>query len=158
MSESFKKYTKVQVRDADWSIWRKMRPKLIEAVREFLDSVIDDRNNKLIREETVKFTEALLEFGKDKIKDTSKNNVITIAEIDRIYGQKRKANAEIRKLNAESDAIEIKNNIKRLYVAMAGMKMLISGIKNEEEIIFSRQIDAFLKVLKRIESDNLPEN
>lgn len=150
MSEKEKKVIKIEVEGEDKVLWKKLKPKLIEAMTKFLDVIIDNENDTTIREEAKKFTSALLDYGKQKLNKAGIDNEKTLAEIDLLYSQKEKEVAEARKIHAEADALEIENTIKRLKLSLIGVKLLMVGENGNEEAIFLKQVDEFLRAIEEM--------
>jgi hypothetical protein len=154
MEDNKSEFIKVEVQGKDTSLWRTLQPKLIQTIHNFLNTVIDSERNTTIREEAKKFTSALLDYGKQKLEKAGLENDKIIAEVDLIYSQKEKEIAETRKIHAEADAIEFNTNIKKLRFSLLGIKVLMVGEKNEEELIFLKQVEEFISVIKEIEKEN----
>ena len=64
--------------------------------------------------------------------------------------------AEARKLNAEADSIEIQNSLKRLKIALGGIKVLAISDGNKDLVIL-KQLDNFLKTIDAIQEDKMLE-
>lgn len=152
-SEKAQKFVKIELEGKDNNLWKNLQSKLIGVINNFLDSVIDHKNESTIREEAKKFTSALLDYGKNKLEKAGLDNEKIVAEVDLLYSQKEKQFAEARKLHAEADLIELQTNVKKLKIALSSMKLLMIGEANNEEIIFLKQIDVFLQTIKEIEGN-----
>lgn len=146
-----KKVLEVQVVGKNRELWGELRDKLMMAVTKTLDTVINHENNTSIRDEAKEFASALIDHAKAKLKRAGLENEKIIAEIDNLYVRREKELAETRKLNAEAKSIEIKNRIKSLKISLGGMKVLMIGQDGEEDLLFIKQIDAFLNVLNSME-------
>jgi hypothetical protein len=133
--------------------WYHLRTKFIRAVHKTLDTVIDHENSSTFRDEAKKFTTELLHYGKAKLQRAGLENEEIMAQVDLLYSQKEKELAEARKLNAEAEALEIRNNIRKLKLSIGGMKALMIGETGEEEILFLRQMDQFLELLRDFDGD-----
>jgi hypothetical protein len=133
--------------------WYHLRTKFIRALHKTLDTVIDHENSSTFRDEAKKFTTELLHYGKSKLQRAGLENEEIMAQVDLLYSQKEKELAEARKLNAEAEALEIGNNIRKLKLSIGGMKALMIGETGEEEILFLRQMDQFLELLRDFDGD-----
>ena len=131
-SEKAQKFVKIELEGKDNNLWKNLQSKLIGVINNFLDSVIDHKNESTIREEAKKFTSALLDYGKNKLEKAGLDNEKIVAEVDLLYSQKEKQFAEARKLHAEADLIELQTNVKKLKIALSSMKLLMIGEANNE--------------------------
>ncbi|MDN5200168.1 hypothetical protein QQ008_02320 [Fulvivirgaceae bacterium BMA10] len=124
---------------------------MIQVVKEFLDFTIDHENKSTIKDEARVFTTALLDYAKQKLAKPGIDNQKTLAEIEEIYARRQRELAEARKTNAEAEKIEFETSIRKLKVALGSAKVLLIGKQGGEEILFLKQIDNFLDVLKEFE-------
>lgn len=148
------KYLRVDVGGENDHLWAMLRHKLIEAISKLLDSEIDTSRHSTLRQEAEKFTSALLNYGKSKLLKPGIENEKTIAEIEQLYSLKQKNLAEIRKINAESEAIELATRIKKLKFIIDAAKIIMTGSDGKESLLFIKNIDNFLLALAAIEQDD----
>jgi hypothetical protein len=147
------KFIRIDLEGVDGEKWYHLRKKFVHAIHKTLDTVIDYDTGGTLRDEAKKFTTELLHYGKAKLQKAGLENNELMAQIDLLYSQKEKELAEARKLNAEAEALEIQNNIRKLKLSIGGMKALMMGEAGEEEILFLRQMDHFLEVLRDFEGN-----
>lgn len=148
------KYLRVDVAGQDERLWTVLRHKLIIAINKLLDSEIDAVHHTTLKEEAQKFTSALLDYGKNKLLKPGIDNEKTIAEIEQLYSQKQKNLAEARKINAETDAIELATRIKKLRFIMETAKLIVTGNEGDESLLFIKNIDNFLLAVGSIEQND----
>src|SRR5215510_12105862 len=110
MDESYlpekKQFVRVDVRGKTTELWQSLRPKLIQAMNEVLDAVIDDEQGTTVRDEMKQLTTALLDYAKANLARPGLENERIEAEIRRLYGQMEIDRAEARKKHAEADTLE----------------------------------------------------
>ncbi|NOQ75257.1 MAG: hypothetical protein GQ574_24815 [Crocinitomix sp.] len=146
-----KKYLKVDVAGKSEDLWKKMRVKLIDTVNKFLDTTIDSQNHSSIREEAKEFTTKFLKHAKDKLERAGLENEKIVAEIDSLYSSRQRESAQTRKLNAEASEIELSVSIKKLKLSLGLTKAILIGDAKNEDIVFAKQIDSFLEMLKEFQ-------
>ena len=59
-----KQFVQVDVRGKTAALWQSLRPKLIQAMTDILDAVIDDEHGTTVRDEAQQLTTALLDYAK----------------------------------------------------------------------------------------------
>ena len=59
-----KPFVRVDVRGKTTALWQSLRPKLIQAMNDVLDAVIDDEQGTTVRDEMKQLTTALLDYAK----------------------------------------------------------------------------------------------
>jgi hypothetical protein len=154
IDEEEPKFVRIEIEGLHHEKWYHLRTKFIRAVHKTLDTVIDHENSSTLRDEAKKFTAELLNYGKAKLQRAGLENEELMAQVDLLYSQGEKELAEARKLNAEAEALEIRNSIRRLKLSIGGMKALMIGETGKEEILFLKQMDQFLEILRDFEGDN----
>jgi len=151
MNDQTEKYIRIDVAGKDEKLWSRLRSKLIDTIDKLLDTELDTVRGTSIREEAAKFTSALLDYGKSKLLKPGIDNEKTIAEIEELYSKKQMNIAEVRKINAEAESIEISNKIKKLRFVIGAAKAILTGNTSPENLLFIKDIDSFLQVLKELE-------
>ena len=146
-----KKVLEVQITGKDKGLFKQLRGKLVLAISQSLDTVINYEQETTVKEEAKEFASALIDHAKAKLKKAGIENEKLLVEIDNLYVQREKEIAETRKLNAEAKAIEIQNRIRSLRLSLGGLKAMMIGEEGEEDLVFMKQIDSFLSVLNAIE-------
>lgn len=154
MDNQQKKYLKVDVSGQSEDLWSNMRVKLINTINKFLDTTIDSKNHSTIREEAKEFTSKLLKHAKDKLERAGLENEKIVAEIDSLYSARQREFAQTRKLNAEASEIELSVSIKKLKLSLGLTKAILIGEAKNEDIVFVKQIDSFIQILKDFEIQN----
>jgi len=147
-----KQFARVDVTGKTASLWQSLRPKLIKAMTDLLDTVIDDEQGATVRDEMKQLTTALLDYAKANLARPGLENERIEAEIRRLYGQMEIDRAEARKKHAEADTLEFNNKVKRLRLVLGAAKALMVGDDGEEAVIFTAQITAFLETLEKLGS------
>jgi hypothetical protein len=140
-------FVHVDVTGKNAALWTSLRPKLIQALDDISDTVIDNERGMTVRDEMKTLTTALLDYAKANLARPGFDNETLEAEVRRLYGQLEIDRAEARKKQAEADVLEFNNKVKRLRLALGMAKALLIGDTTEEAVIFAEQIDAFLKEL-----------
>ncbi|MBT1690080.1 hypothetical protein [Dawidia soli] len=154
IDEEEPKFVRIEIEGLNAEKWYQLRTKFIRAIHKTLDTVIDHEHSSTLRDEAKKFTTELLNYGKAKLQRAGLENEELMAQVDLLYSQKEKELAEARKLHAEAEALEIRNNIRKLKLGIGGMKALMIGETGKEEILFLKQMDHFLEILRDFEGDN----
>lgn len=147
-----KQFVQVDVRGKTTELWQSLRPKLIQAMNDVLDAVIDTEHGTTVRDEAKQLTTALLDYAKANLARPGLENERIEAEIRRLYGQMEIDRAEARKKYAEADALEFNTKVKRLRLALGAAKAFLVGEEGEEAVIFTKQITAFLETLEKFTS------
>jgi len=147
-----KRFVRVDVRGKTAELWQSLRPKLIQAMNDVLDAVIDDEHGTTVRDEMKQLTTALLDYAKANLARPGLENERIEAEIRRLYGQMEIDRAEARKKHAEADALEFTNKVKKLKFVLGMAKAYMLGEEGEEAVICTAQITAFLETLDNLAS------
>jgi hypothetical protein len=147
-----KQFARVDVRGKTAALWQSLRPKLIQAMTEVLDAVLDDEHGTTVRDELKHFTTALLDYAKANLARPGLENERIEAEVRRLYGQIEIDRAEARKKHAEADMLEFNNKVRRLRFVLGAAKALMVGDTGEEAGIFTAQITEFLETLDKFAS------
>src|SRR5207244_13628550 len=82
-----KQFVRVDVRGKTAALWQSLRPKLIQAMNDVLDAVIDDERGTTVRDEVKQLTTALLDYAKANLARPGLENERIEAEVRRLYGQ-----------------------------------------------------------------------
>jgi len=144
MNEERDPYIQIEVGGKDENMWKRLRPKLLDAINTFLEAAMDNENEIDLRQEAKKFASALYEYRKDRFNSDDFEKDKIAAEIELMHSKKE--------MNyAQAQSIRFKTTLDKLIIAMAGTKVILIGSRNEEELIFLKQIDEFLFVLKDIQ-------
>jgi hypothetical protein len=142
-----KQYVRVDIRGQDPALWGTLRAKLMVAVEDLLNTVVDSERGTTLQDEARQLTSAALDHVRARLAKAGLENEKIEAEIQRLYAQIQGDLADARKKSAEADAIEFATAMKRLRVVLGGMRAMLIGEEGDEAIIFGRQIDEFIKVL-----------
>jgi hypothetical protein len=131
-------------------LFTNLKDKLIKKVNKVLDSSIDDNTDLTIKNELQKFTSLGLNFAESKLKKASIENDKILAEIEEKVSLIEKNKAEARKINATARGIEFNQSLKELSFTLRMTKAFMIGDNDKESIIFTKQIDTFLEVMKSL--------
>lgn len=138
-------------------LWAKLQPKLVDAIQQLLETPINPATGATVREEGTEIASLAWEHVKERLrKDIIENrkNEAKIAEIyERLEHEREKENrtrAETRKLNAEAEAQELDNRIRKLHTILLLAKATLAGQPGEEALLMGRQIDAYLRALEDV--------
>jgi archaellum component FlaD/FlaE len=137
------------------NLWAKFQPKLIDAVERFLATPVNPDTGATLREEAQEIASLALNNLKARLRKDTIENAKNEAEIAEIYERlehervkESETRAKTRKLNAEAEAQETENAIRRLRVALRLTKVMLAGQPGEEAILFGKKIEAYLKALE----------
>lgn len=130
--------------------WSQFRDKLLQTLQVVLDTVLDTEEGTTVRDEAQQFTRALLDYAKAHLARPGLENDKLEAEIRRLFSQSEADRAEARKKNAEAEALEFQTKVRRLRLVLGGAKAMLVGEQGEEAIIFGKQIEEFLQILKEL--------
>lgn len=130
--------------------WRKLRSKLLDAFDRVVNTVVDSSSGATVRDEAMQLTTAAIENCKQKLQRAGLENDKIEAEVHRLYAERESVLASARKTNAEADALEFSNSVKRLQLMLTLSKAMVTGDQGQEAIIFSNQIDEMVLQLKAI--------
>ena len=147
-----KQFARVDVTGKTAELWSSFRSKLIQAMTDVLDAVIDDEHGTTVRDEMQQLTTALLDYAKANLARPGLENERIEAEVHRLYGQMEIDRAEARKKHAEADTLEFNNKVRRLRFVLGAAKAFMVGDTGEEAVIFTAQITAFLETLDNLTS------
>lgn len=151
MEEEHKgKIIKIDVAGKDPDLFSKIKGKLFIAVDKFLESVIDYDTGTTVKEETRKLASLALNFAEEKLKKTGIENQLILAQVDEKYAQIEKGKAETRKLNAEARKLDFDQSLKELSLSLRLTKALLTGKPGEENLMFVKQLDAFLDAINDV--------
>lgn len=145
-----KGYMIVKVRGEANELWAKLRPKLIKTVNDVLDTVIDESREATVRTEAKEFTSALLDFAKQRLRKEGLEAEKIEAEVRKLHADMQMGLAEARERHARADHCEFDLKVKKLRLALSLTKAQLIGDEGEEAIVFGRQIDELLKLLKEL--------
>jgi hypothetical protein len=145
-------FIRVDVTGKTASLWQALRPKLVQAMTDLLDAVIDDAHGTTVRDEMKQLTTALLDYAKANLARPGLENEQLEAQIRRLYVQMEIDRAEARKKHAEADTLEFNNKVRRLRLALGMAKAFLVGDASEEAVIFTAQIEAFRATLDELTS------
>jgi len=147
-----KQFVRVDVTGKTAALWQSLRPKLIKAMTDVLDAVIDEEHGTTVREEMKQLTTALFDYAKANLARPGLENERIEAEVRRLYGQMEIDRAEARKKHAEAETLEFNNKVRRLRLVLGAAKALMVGEEGQEAVIFTAQITAFLETLENLGS------
>lgn len=147
----------VDVTGAAPELWAKLQPKLVEAIERFLSTPVNPETGATVREEGKEITSLALENLKARLRKdvvANRKNEAEIAEIFERCEHERekesKTRAETRKINAEAEAQEFENCVRKLKTALRLTKVMLAGQPGEEAALFGKRIDAYLKALEDV--------
>ena len=146
-----RRYVQFDVSGKDQLLWQKLRPKLIQALSDFLDTVVDYEKGSTIREEAKKISTALLNHAKARLAHAGYENEKLEAEVEYLYAQAEREYAEARKQRAEASALEFATSVRKLRLILGGTKAMLVGDTGREALLVGQQIDAFLQVVSEME-------
>jgi hypothetical protein len=147
-----KQLARFDVRGKTTALWQSLQPKLIQAMTDVLDAVIDDEHGITVRDEAKQLTTALLHYAQAQLARPGLENERIEAEVRRLYGQMEIDRAEARKKHAEADTLEFNNKVRRLRLVLGAAKAFMMGDTGEEAVIFTAQMTAFLETLDKLAS------
>src|SRR5687767_11262990 len=137
-------------------LWARLRPKLLQAISQMLDTVIDLDRGSTVRDEAKKFTSALLRHAEARLEKPVLENEKIEAEVAEIYAKVETERAQARKINAEAEAQELRNCLTRLKLVLMLAKAAIAGDEGDESLLLlGSQLDVFVKSIDDLSSDLL---
>lgn len=138
---------RIEVSGENDELWNKLKKKLFNVVDTFLDSTIDHNNGTTVKEESNIFISAILDHAKQRLAKSGLENEKIKAEIDNYYKRNAREMAETRKINAETNAIELDTARKKLIISLTVARSVIMTDAKNEDLVFARRIDGLLKAL-----------
>jgi len=150
MDPSRSDFLRIDVRGKSAKLWKGIRQKLIGAIGRVLDSVIDVQQNTTVREESRRFTSALLEHARERLAKAGLENDKIEGEIYKLYAEREKALAEAHKTKVEGDNIAFELSVKQLRLALGATKAILIGEEGQEALLLGQQIDTFLEILREL--------
>ncbi len=147
-----KNILEVQVAGKDLSIWKEKKPELIAKIQEVVDKIMDHIadpiNQTTVRDEAKEVISLSLDHIKQKLAKPGIENQQTLAEIEQIYARINQTKTEERKTKAEADKLEFDNMLRKLEFSLGSTKILLLNDKDDETVIFTRQLDAWIKLVR----------
>ncbi|MBX3322799.1 MAG: hypothetical protein KF757_07390 [Phycisphaeraceae bacterium] len=151
-------FVRVDVRGKSPSLWAAKRaefintkiPQLIEMMNKFLDTTIDYDEGTTIREEAKRFTSGMLEFARNKLRKEGVEVEKIEAEISEIYAKRLESIARTEKTSSETREKQRSTALKQLCTQLALTRGMLIGDDGEEAMLFGRQIDEFLRLVKEL--------
>lgn len=143
-------WIRFDVEGGDPRRWDKLREKFSARLRELLDTTVDHRNGKTVRDEAKEFTGALLDFAKAKLSKPGLEAEKTAADIAKTFAERQTQLAVAEKTSQEARSTRIDNDIKELKITLGATRAMIVGDTSEEAILFGKQLDSFLSSLREI--------
>jgi hypothetical protein len=144
------RYLRIDVTGRNPGLWKQYRPvlieKIVQALNQLLDQVIDPERGSILREPSSKLTLVLC----DQLAREGPENEKIEAEVRRLYAQIESDSAEARERHARAEALEFTTAVRKLQLVLGGTKAMLIGDPGEEALLFGQQIDEFLKVLKEL--------
>ena len=144
-------YVQVNVRGLDPTKWQQFRGTLIKTVMDICSGLSDVANSGKLREEARDISLAALDYAKAKLEKPGLENAKIEAEIREKYAEIEKKHAETRKVSAEADKADYENTVRKLKLSLGMAQVLLMGEDGDEAILFSLQIEQFLRIMKELE-------
>ncbi len=149
----------VRVRGNDLVLWREKRGKFIEmigkAVEALMEKIIDPINKTTVKEEAQQLISLALNHVKARSGKPGIENEKTIAEIQEVYAKIEEISINNRKNLAVAEAQEFKNFLNRLEFSLGSTKIMLSSEKDDESIIFTKQISDWMELVRSIKNHYL---
>jgi hypothetical protein len=159
-SNAGKPIVRIDVSGKDPEVWAKLRERLLDAVYQVLNTVIDAESGGTVRMEGQRAFSALFDNLKCRLKRAGFENEKIQAEVAALYAKCEVSIAHARKTNAEAAALEFDTAVKRLKTALGLCRALTVSTKDEEAVIFSSQIEAMMATVDDMltEREKLTDN
>jgi hypothetical protein len=138
------------------TLWAELRPKLMLAITRVLDTVADHERNSTIRDEAKRFTSALLRHAEARLEKPGLENEKIEAEVAEVYAKVETERAQARKVNAEAEAQELSNSIRKLKLLFMCCKVCMAGDDGEEALMLGTQMQSFLASLEELAVEERP--
>lgn len=142
------KILRVDVRGENTSLWSQLRPKLIARINEVLDSTLDHKRGTSFRDEAKQFTASMLEYARQRLQREGLENDRIEAEIAETYARRTSELAKAENTAADAEHKRQQTNLKELCIALGLTKAMLIGEEGEEAVVFGKQIECFLEVVK----------
>ncbi len=149
-SESSDRWLRVDVRGSNDKLWASLRSKFVTQIETLLSATLDHERGTTVRDEAKQFTSALLDFAKAKLAKSGLEAEQIAAEIGKTFAEKQTELARAEKTTEEARQIRIKNDVAELRLTLGATKAFLVGDESEEAVIFGKQLESFLCVLKEI--------
>jgi|GEM_PF-1879129 len=151
-------YVRVDVRGQDPAKWAEHRPrfiretipKLLESMNKFLDTTLDYDEGTTIREEAKRFTSSMLDFAREKLRREGVEVAKIEAEISELYAKRLETIAHTQQLAAQAQEQRRATALKQLCATLALTRGMLIGETGEEALLFGRQIEEFLRIIKEL--------
>jgi hypothetical protein len=138
-------------------LWAKLQPKLIDAIQQLLETPVNSATGATVREEGREIASLAWEHVKERLRKDIIDNRKSEAEIAEIYERleherekENRTRAETRKLNAEAEAQELDNRMRKLRTILLLAQATLAGQPGEEMLLMGRHIDAYLKAIEDV--------
>ncbi|MCX2432194.1 hypothetical protein [Pedobacter sp. GR22-10] len=139
-----KTFLKVEVEGQKASVWESAKGKLMDLMTKLMDAQINSYSDSTVREELKRAGSNVIEFANAKLQRPSLENIKLQAEIELMLKNSAKVDAETRKVNAEAEAVELANLEQKLKIVMGAAKMIAMGERNQEAILFCKDMESLL--------------
>ncbi len=149
-SDSSDRWLRLDVRGNNNQLWASLREKFVVQIKKLLSATLDHERGTTVREEAKQFTSAFLDFAKAKLAKSGLEAEKIGAEICKTFAEKQTELARAEKTAEETRQLRIKNDIAELRLTLGATKAFIMGDCSDEAIIFGKQLESFLKILKEI--------
>lgn len=142
------KILRIDVRGDSKELWAKLRSQLLTRIQAALDTTIDHEHGTTVKEELRSFTSHMMDYARRRLQREGLENDKIEAEVAEIYARRSSelANAELVSANAEAQRQQ--TALRELCKALALTRAVLAGEKDEECILFGKQIDMFLEIVK----------
>lgn len=146
-------WLRVDVRGESEGRWIALREKFLAQIGKLLESTLDHDRGTTVRDEAKEFTSALLDFAKAKLAKPGLEAEQIAAQIGKTFAERQTELARADKTAEEARQIRIKNDIAELRLTLGATKAMLVGDSSEEAVLFGKQLNEFLEVLKEIAAE-----
>lgn len=142
---------RVDVRGDERRLFQRLRSTLLEKIQQALDTTLDHENDTTVRDELKSLTTHAIEHARERLRKEGLANARIEAEVAEIYARRTKEIADARLTAAHAKGQEQQNALHDLCRHLALTRALLMGDEGREAILFGRQIDAFLEIVKEMD-------
>ena len=143
-------WVRIDIRGKDKQLWVSLREKFLARIDSLLESTLDHERGTTVRYEIKEFTSALLDFAKARLAKSGLEAEKIASEISKTFAERQTELAKAGKTSEETRELRIQNDITELRLTLGATKAMLVGDDSEEAILFGKQLEAFLKVLRGI--------
>jgi hypothetical protein len=143
-------WLRVDVRGNDKKLWALLHEKFVDKINRLLQATLDYERGTTVRDEMREFSSALLDFAKAKLARAGLEDEKIAAEISKMFAERQAELAKADKTSEEARQLRIQNDISELRLTLGATKAMLIGDESEEAVLFGKQLDTFLDVLKEL--------